>query len=260
MKRFVLSVFIFVSWAATVFSASAADNATITGNGVRLREEPSTAAAVVTSLNEGSRVEIVFRTGTVQTIDGSSSYWYFVNSGDSGGYVFGRFIAIDPAVAPSFDPAAPSGLKLPFEDWGACPFECCTYREWTVRADTPIHADRSDDAPVVFTAKAGDWVTGLTGVVVTTIPGRAEVRLPTTVGGRAAAPGDVVWLLTNQVEGFYKAWFKGQFIDGFNGYYDIVLTTQPVFTWWVKVRDKSGRVGWTRENDNFGHMDACGGD
>ena len=21
--------------------------------------------------------------------------------------------------------------KLPYYDWGACPFECCTYQDWT---------------------------------------------------------------------------------------------------------------------------------
>lgn len=243
------------------YTVPAADNATITGDGVRLRGEPNTDAAVIGTLSKGARVEIVFRTGTMQTIDGSSSYWYFTNAGDNGGYIFGRFIAIDPAVAPSFSPdAAPSGLKLPFEDWGACPFECCVYREWSVRKETVVRSDRYDAAPSAFTLKPGEWVTGITGVVITTVPGRAEVRRPATVGGRAAVPGDVVWLLTNQVEGFYKAWFKGEFIDGFNGYHDIVLTTQPVFAWWVKVQDKSGRIGWSKEYLNFGHMDGCGGD
>jgi hypothetical protein len=83
---------------------------------------------------------------------------------------------------------------------------------------------------VVFTAKAGDRVTGLTGVVVTSMPGRAEVDVPTTVGGRPAAPGVVVWLLTGQGEGFYKAWFKGEFIGGVYGFYNIAMTAQPSST------------------------------
>jgi hypothetical protein len=246
--------------AFTAGAAAAADNATITGDGVRMRGEPGTAGEVVTSFNKGARVEIAFRTGTVQTIDGDTYFWYFVNAGPNSGYVYGRFITIDAPFVASFDPVEPAGLKLPFEDWGACPFECCTYREWSVKADTPIHADRADGSPVVFTAKAGEWVTGLTGVVVTSMPGRAEVRVPTTVGGLRAAPGDVVWLLTSQGEGFYKAWFKGQFIDGINGFYNVVMTSQPVYTWWVKVQDGSGRVGWTSQHRNFGHVDACGGD
>lgn len=241
-------------------TAAGADNATITGDGVRLRGEPGTGGAVVASLDRGTRVEVVFRTGSVQTIDGDTYFWYFVNAGQKGGYVYGRFIAIDAPFVASFDPVEPAGLKLPFEDWGACPFECCTYREWSVRADTPIRADRTEDSPVVFTAPAGDWVTGLTGVVVTTMPGRAEVRFPAAVGGVAAVPGDVVWLLTSQTEGFYKAWFKGRFIDGVGGFGNVVMTAQPFSTWWVKVRDGNGRTGWTNEHRNFGHMDACGGD
>jgi len=240
--------------------AGAAGNATITGDGVRLRAEPNTASTVIASFSKGARVEVVYRSGTVQTLGGDTYYWYFVNAGNMSGYIYGRFITMDAAVVPSFDPVEPEGLDLPYEDPGACPFECCVYREWSVRADTPIHADRTDDSPVIFTVRAGEWVTGLTGVVVTSMPGRAEVRTPTTVGGRPAAPGDVVWLLTSQGEGFYKAWFKGRFVDGINGFYDVVMTTEPASTWWVEVKDKNGRTGWTKEHRNFGHMDACGKD
>ena len=29
-------------------------------------------------------------------------------------------------------------LSLPFRDVGACPFECCTYREWTANKPTVL--------------------------------------------------------------------------------------------------------------------------
>jgi hypothetical protein len=30
------------------------------------------------------------------------------------------------------------------------------------------------------------------------------------------------------------------------------------FTWWVKVRSKDGRVGWSDQPEHFGNKDACG--
>ena len=240
--------------------AGAAGNTTITGDGVRLRAEPNTTSRVIASFSKGARVEVIFRSGTFQTIDGDTYYWYFVNAGNMSGYVYGRFITMDAAVAPSFDPVEPEGLDLPYEDPGACPFECCVYREWSVKADTPIHADRTDGSPVIFTVRAGEWVTGLTGVVIVTSPGRGVVTTSMKLGNRQASPGDLVEYLTYQGEGFYKAWFKGRFIDGINGFYDVVMTTEPASTWWVEVKDKNGRVGWTKEHKNFGHMDACAKD
>ena len=261
MRRLQLSALVFVAWAALVLSASAVDNATITGDGVRLREEPRTGAGVIGTLNKGERVEIVYRTGESQTVDGNFGYWFYVSAGDTIGYVFGHFIAIDPAAAPSFEPLnAPGGPKLPYEDWGACPFECCVYREWRAEKKTVVRADRYDTAPALYTVRAGEWATALTGVVITTLPGRAEVRMATKVGDRLAVPGDVVELFTYQGEGFYMAWFKGQLVDGVNAYDDIVLMAQPSSVWWVKMQNKKGEIGWTDQPENFGHKDACGGE
>lgn len=32
----------------------------------------------------------------------------------------------------------------------------------------------------------------------------------------------------------------------------------PKSIWWVKMKTKSGLIGWTKEHQNFGNMDACG--
>ncbi len=74
--------------------------------------------------------------------------------------------------APRYELSEP---PLPFEDHGACPFECCTYRGWTVETTTELRAARSLQAPVVFSVKPGENVVGLNGVVVTRKPGRAVV-------------------------------------------------------------------------------------
>src|SRR5262245_11822498 len=66
------------------------------------------------------------------------------------------------------------GPTIPYDEEGACPFLCCTYREWTVDWDTDLRTDRRDDAPVAFHASLQQTVRALTGVVTTTKVGRAS--------------------------------------------------------------------------------------
>ncbi len=259
MKRSISVILTFLFCLLSAYAAVAADNATITGDAVRMRGEARTDAEIITSLNKGTRLEVINRTQISQTIGGDFAYWYFVTYGNESGFVFGRFIAIDPAVAPSFEPVIlPGGPSFPFEDWGACPMECCAYREWSVQKKTVVRSDRYDTAPAAFTVKPGEWVTGITGVVITTVPGRGEVTTSMKLGNRQAAPGDVVEFLTYQGEGFYKAWFKGQMLDGVEGYNPIVMKVEPVWVWWAEIRNKKGQVGWTNQTENFDHIYSCG--
>jgi hypothetical protein len=262
MRRSTAVLLVYLACGVCLFSApaaEAAENATITGDGVRMRWEANTGAEVITSLAKGTRVEVAHRSGIAETINGDFAYWYYINYGNESGFVFGRFIAIDPAAAPSFEPAyIPGGPTFPFEDWGACPMECCAYREWNVQKETVVRTDRYETAPAAFTVKPGEWVTGITGVVIVTVPGRAEVKTPMKLGSRPAAPGDVLEFLTYQGEGFYKAWFKGQMLDGIEGYDTIVMTVEPTWVWWAEIKNKKGQIGWTNETRNFDHIYSCG--
>ena len=240
-------------------TAAGADNAAITGDGVRMRGETSTDSEIIATLTKGTRVEVINRTSVFETIGGDSAFWYYIGYGNDTGFVFGRFIAVDPAASPSFEPAMlPGGPSFPFEDWGACPMECCAYREWSVEKETVARTDRYETAPPAFTVKPGEWVTGLTGVVIVTSPGRGVVTTSMKLGNRQAAPGDVVEYLTYQGEGFYKVWFKGQMLDGVEGYNPIMMTVEPVMVWWAEIRNKKGQVGWTNEVGNFGNIYSCG--
>ena len=170
---------------------------------------------------------------------------------------------------------------VPYEDKGLCPFECCTYREWTVEADTLVRVKRNDKSPVLYRLKRGDTAHGLTGVVVTTRLGRAKVNEPTTLGGKdiPVIPGDLVYLINYVGEGYWKFWVNGetdqeqiadigqQCVDGGpvgdlpvdNPTGCIVqITSRPRTIWWAQVKNKAGQVGWTRDLDNFGNIDACG--
>lgn len=164
------------------------------------------------------------------------------------------------------------GPPMPFDEEGACPFLCCTYREWTVDWDTDVHADRQDDSPVAFHAALGDTVTALTGVVTTTKVGRAMARRPVMVGSKrtAVAAGEPIYLLRN-VGSDWKIWVNGvtdeQYIPN-QGYCTgekqssdecaLTVVEQPQIVWWAKVQDARGREGWTREIDHFGNIDSCG--
>lgn len=185
-------------------------------------------------------------------------------------------LAIDSAARQQ--PAAQ--LKPPdnYQDWGACPFECCTYREWTVLSSTALYQDRTPKAPVAFRVNRGERVIGLTGVVVTLRLGKAVVKKATILGqgkrtARAKA-GDILYLLRYEGEGYYKFWFKGKIYsdqmpdapgiikgtqaDPDNGNQYIHMISEPECIWWVKVKNRRGQVGWTKQSDHFGNMDACG--
>ena len=169
---------------------------------------------------------------------------------------------------------------MPFVDEGACPFEGCVYRDW--RATKPVAVYESWDwrAPVrqVFSVEPGETVTAMTGVVVTTSAGRAVIRRP--MSGIAHSkyfpyqrpasiplnPGDIVYLLTNQGEGFQTAWFRQMLFtldrSRFSGptpdtpcKRDNTCTGEviqhPISAWWVKLRNARGQIGWTRQTGDF---------
>jgi hypothetical protein len=165
-----------------------------------------------------------------------------------------------------------------YEDRGACPFECCTYRDWSVKADTVLYGSRSTKSRALFRVKKGERVEGLTGVVITLEPGRAVATGDVTVGGDGGREvrvkaGDVLYLLNYTGEGFYKIWFRGRFYhdqpeaaaeharrpQGVAARAYIRKASEPQTVWWVKVRNRRGRVGWSRQPEHFGDMDACGG-
>jgi len=148
-----------------------------------------------------------------------------------------------------------------YRDNGACPFECCTYRRWSVDTDTVIYKDQSEKSGVAFRVRKGEHVVGLTGVVITLKPGKAAVRKATTIGeGKRKTrvkPGDVLYLMHYLGEGFYKTWFRGVIYD-LEMSTTIQVLTEPDTVWWVKVRNNRNQVGWSKQNDNFGDMDSCG--
>lgn len=148
---------------------------------------------------------------------------------------------------------------MPFVDKGACPFECCTYRNWTVDKATAVRSAMTDTSSIAFRLKKGERVRGLTGTVITSQAGEVRVLKRTKIGNVFAKPGDTLYLLTYVGEGFHKVWYKGRITE--EETYDKAIFRQvraPKAVWWVKVRNSRGQIGWSREPDNFGNKDQCG--
>ncbi|HVF66055.1 MAG TPA: hypothetical protein VM914_00220 [Pyrinomonadaceae bacterium] len=173
-----------------------------------------------------------------------------------------------------------SAQRLPprnYENRGACPFECCTYREWSVEADTVLYRSRSAKSRAAFRVSKGERVTGLTGIVITLEPGRAvatgEVSIRREDGREVKVRrGDVLYLLHPMGEGVFKTWFRGRLYEvqpettaehaapppDIARLPYLRMVSAPRTVWWMKVRNKRGQLGWTKQNRHFGDVDACG--
>ncbi|MEP6703647.1 MAG: hypothetical protein ABJB34_02465 [Acidobacteriota bacterium] len=152
-----------------------------------------------------------------------------------------------------------NGPPIPYIDKGACPFECCTYRRWDVLKPTLVRSAMKDTAPVSFPLKPREKVLGMTGVVITTQPGIVRALKNTTLNNVLLKRGDELFLLTNLGEGFSKIWFKGRIFEGDpndESTYKTIREGKAI--WWVKIKNRKGQIGWSRQPENFGNVDQCG--
>lgn len=156
-----------------------------------------------------------------------------------------------------------------FVDEGACPFECCTYREWKTEKTTTAYARPDRRSKQVGHFIAGTQVVALTGQV-RTVAGRFIVKKPHEKFKR----GDVICLYTYLGEGVFKIWFRGKISEeniGFSPYGGSMgkrcevenlcwgeLEKELRMTWWIKIRSADGWIGWTNLGENFSGADECG--
>jgi len=149
--------------------------------------------------------------------------------------------------------AAPA---LPFYDWGACPYETCGYRQWTAHRSVTVYDTWKQGRRPIAQLAAGDQVTGITGVVITFMPGL--IRMDRDLSGPDLHRGDTVLTYAYRGEGVSAAWFNGRYYTDF----DISFVKWPDGSgcggahcaatyrdlgrksWWAKVKLKSGRTGW----------------
>ncbi len=159
-------------------------------------------------------------------------------------------------------------LSLPYRDVGACPFECCTYREWTANKETVLLKNMNGNSAVYFRVRKGEKVQGVSGVVITTKAGIREAAQNTFLENYVdkknevlkirVKKGDPLLTLTYLGEGVYKVWYKGKIYETHLEPPQFKKINDPVSVWWVKIKNRKGRIGWTKLNANFDNMDSCG--
>jgi len=173
------------------------------------------------------------------------------------------------AQAGTSKPAPAQAAPEVFVDEGACPFECCTYRTWTPRAEIAVLERPERGAPQIAVLAAGHDIQALDGHVRT-----RGVPFHFTQALGDDKPGDVRMVYTYQGEGFFRTWKDGRWEEAelaFSpyggtggtrctesahcvGYLERELQSE----WWVRVRLPDGRTGWVDGHAGFDNQDACG--
>jgi hypothetical protein len=138
---------------------------------------------------------------------------------------------------------------------GACPFECCIYRDWTARAEYDVYAaERGEGAPA-FTIPAGTAFRADSGNVH--ITGVSLVAVADSVSDGdywAFGAGDTLVVLDYIGEGHFNVWHDGEVRDvaGFWGAERMPAVAEQLGTyeaqWWVHLTLPDGRTGWFRND------------
>ncbi len=165
----------------------------------------------------------------------------------------------------------------------ACPFECCTYRDWIAESDTAVFESARSTVEVA-TVRAGQTVEALTGNVYV-VPVPVEVTRKTTVDSLRFDVGETFYLLDYLGEGYQRVWLAGKpaefdssemwdpdaIVTSHSASYGSCETSsdrcwwriapehrrQPA-EWWVRLRLPDGTEGWISSPENFSNKDACG--
>jgi hypothetical protein len=154
-----------------------------------------------------------------------------------------------------------------------CPGECCQFGKWTAFEEAKLF-DKPGSTATVATIRKGEKVTAITGEEHI-VPLRIEVLRDY---GRFKK-GDVIHLLGHAAECGEQYSLNGVRVE-LTGKDDDCLdefllqeltrcagdscccrfsgSVDDHDVWWVKIRTKAGKQGWTRETQKFAGTDACG--
>src|SRR5579863_7130505 len=148
---------------------------------------------------------------------------------------------------------------LPYYDWTACPFEGCTYREWTARKPLAVYDTWKTSRRHLRDLAGGEKVKALGGVVITVRPGL--IRMDRDLDADLKK-GDTILTYTYEGEGFSSVWFKGAFHSEF----DISFAKWPDGQgcggdhcaatyvdlgdkeWWAEIQLGAAATGWVDMN------------
>ncbi len=151
-------------------------------------------------------------------------------------------------------------LTLPYYDWGACPFEGCTYREWRVNKPVSVYDTWKNSRHPIAHLAVGDKAQGVTGVVITVRPG--VIKMDRDLPEQQLKRGETILTYAYRGGGASAAWVHGRYESEFNigfagpphggcqGNSCVATYIDPgVKHWWAQVKLKNGTRGWVNMDD-----------
>ena len=173
------------------------------------------------------------------------------------------------------DPVARWAARLPEglrHRSGACPFECCTYGDWTPTGDVPLRARPIQAEAVRAMIPAAQTFAADSGFVQVTMVSLVEVT--DTVwsdpeGDAPIVPGDTLVVLDYVGEGFWNVW-DGERVRQISGFWgaevtpvrgNLITGERYAREWWVHATTRTGERGWFNADSvaRLRGVDACGG-
>jgi len=155
----------------------------------------------------------------------------------------------------------------------ACPFECCRIGQWEASEGVVLYDQPGGSAEIARVAK-GEKVVAVTGEVhLEPIPVVVRFASPQ---GFSAPVGSIVFLLDRKGEGYGNVWVNGKIVNaeqmwvqnlcrvgGPECWGEFVVPEdekkmQEKSVWWISIRTRNGKVGWTKEARKFSGIDGCG--
>jgi hypothetical protein len=165
--------------------------------------------------------------------------------------VFAVFLLVAVELVQAESPGSPPRLYV---SKGACPFECCVYREWTANRDLEL-MDHPEGKPIGQIHKH-EVVSARTGEIRTQ-PLRFRIARKGSDKEDVSIPiGSIVYLLHPVGEGYWLVWYHGKTIQMDPQY----VGHGPRYQWWAQVKTHSGQVGWVEMSlpaIPFDNTDAC---
>jgi hypothetical protein len=162
--------------------------------------------------------------------------------------------------------------ELPFFDWNACPFEGCTYGQWTAKKPVVVYDTWKKTRKSVTRLAVADKVTAVTGVVITYKPG--IIRMDRDRPADGLKQGDIIYTYAYRGEAAWDWWVNDVHHDGFilpyakqvdgKGCKEDCAATELQHgdkEWWAKIKLKSGKTAWVnmdKEFESFDGVDSLG--
>ena len=155
---------------------------------------------------------------------------------------------------------------------GACPFECCVYRDWTPTGDVALRPRPSQADPTGVMIPPGETFTADSGFVQVTGISLIEVTDSVMAGPPGSppfGPGDTLVVLDYVGEGFWNVW-DGERVIEISGFWgaevfpsqgNLLAGDRYAREWWVHATTRTGEKGWFNADSvaRISGVDACGG-